>query len=161
MHSRIFEILEKGQEPTLNQWTFEDTTYLEAYGIDYVSEMDEEEIDDSIDWLVKSSDGFIVYDKETKSIKFDKKKLMEIDYNAFIKFAKELSQVTIDEFSDTAKDYANSVEYKKTKLDESYGDRWGFYFYNEDLGLLPENEFLRKLKDGEIYYLGNVLDHHM
>ena len=161
MHSRIFEILEKGQEPTLNQWTFDDGTCLEYYGIDYVSEMDEEETTDSIDWMIKNSDGAIVYDKEAKSIKFDKKKLMEIDYNTFIKLAKELTQVTLDEFSDTEKDYLNSVEYKKTKLDEAYGDRWGFYFYNEDLGLLPENEFLRKLKDGETYYLGNILDYHM
>lgn len=161
MHSRIFEILEKGQEPTLNQWTFDDGTCLEYYGIDYVSEMDEEEAADSIDWMIKNSDGAIVYDKETRSIKFTKKKLMEIDYNTFIKFAKELTQVTLDEFSDTAKDYLNSVEYKKTKLDAAYGDRWGFYFYNEDLGLLPENEFLRKLKDGETYYLGNILDYHI
>ena len=110
MHSRIFEILEKGQEPTLSQWTFDDGTCLEYYGIDYVSEMDEEETTDSIDWMIKNSDGAIVYDKEAKSIKFDKKKLMEIDYNT---------------------------------------------------GLLPENEFLRKLKDGETYYLGNILDYHM
>ena len=81
MHSRIFEILwNKDDEPTMCNESFYPDDFsgdsLEQYGIDYTENLEDGTFDNSIKWLVDAANGGIEYDKNTKALNFDRKKIL-------------------------------------------------------------------------------------
>ena len=85
---------------------------------------------------------------------------MADDYERFIEMANKLSRISLDQFVGTGGNTEDSAFWLKVDLDHAYARENGFYFYNEDMGLYPMNEFLRQIDTNKTYYLGNILDYH-
>lgn len=153
MHSRIFQI-EKESIPKEDYITADCIPDWFTYSIaDYVS--DDCDREDDINWLIESDlediasviGDKLIFTSNTRSY-------FKSNYDTFIRAAKELSEVTIDNFIE-----GHTVSTPLYRLKKSFDDGYGFYVYRDN-NLWTLDEFMRTVKDGEIYYIGGTVDYH-
>lgn len=151
MHSRIFQI--EKEKVTKDEYITTDHLPDWFYTIaDYTDDDCNRQSD--IDWLaiIIGNIATVIGDKITFSS--DVRSYFKDKYESFIKAAKELEEVSLDNFITTCG--VNSTLYR---LKEAYSDKYGFYVYNDSM-LSTLDDFMRTVKDGETYYIGGIVDYH-
>lgn len=155
MHSRIFQVSE---EPiSKSDWVDESYFYDGFVGryADYTADVSDNEREGSIQWLVDISNGG--FEREGDAITVvDKKKLFEKDFENYRGHLEEIqSKLSLDSFSD------NSMEMDMFRLQSVYDDEGGMYVCDNDGYYETLGHYVRRLHDGETFYIGAVIDYHM
>lgn len=165
MHSRIYELKKhEDDEDELYEYTINNET-MDHYGMDYVSEMDEDGTKDSIQWLQDSYRDSIKIDQETKALQFtDLNNMMRSSFAFFKKTLTELNKVRIEDFIGTGNSFnsMSDLGLLMYQLNNAYANDTGFYIYYDEC-FMPMNTFVRKYLDDvrtATFYIGNVLDYH-
>lgn len=147
MHSRIFEVREKGDTMRceIPEW-FEESG---GHYCDYVEEL--EEPSKSIEWLkdiLNCKEDNLVITKECIESYFKDR------YEKFIEYAKKLSDATFEEFTEN-RFTIDSILYT---LKTEYSDEQGFWMLISG-EMYTLEEFLRRMGPGE-YEIVRVWDYH-
>lgn len=152
MHSRIFQI---STSPIEKDDYIGEEEYYEGWFVgsiaDYVSDTDEPESD--YEWL-GSLPGLEI-DVKGKTMKVvSKEEFFKRKYASFKEHLQNLEKVTLAEFCT----YSADAEMYCAKA--AYSDRYGFYV--DDGSLKTLDDFMRSdtVKEGDIFYLGGVVDYH-
>lgn len=165
MHSRIYELKKQEEdENELYEHTINSET-MDHYGMDYVSEMDEDRTKDSIQWLQDSYRDSIKIDQKTKALQFtDLNNMMRSSFAFFKKTLTELNKVRIEDFIGTGNSFnsMSNIGLLMDQLNNAYESGTGFYIYYNGY-FMPMNTFVREYLDDvrtATFYIGNVLDYH-
>lgn len=158
MHSKIFQISRK--PISKDNYITEDRYYDGFVGeiADYV-DIDSSYHDICIDYLGEYlGDAAKINGNKIKII--DKRKYFDKKYEEFIQYAKKIVENTSPE--EFAGDYSGDLGFNIINLTWSYEDKYGFYVddNDEDAGLEPIDTFLRRAKNGDVFYFGEVIDYH-
>lgn len=166
MHSRIFQ-LEEIKKEVENNFLKENEIIDNHYWFlnrvaDYVVDIsDEKERNTEIKWFVddvlktESDENLFEVDNEQKSITF----FSGFKYRYFIKRYNRLKELVNEmELDEFCKQWSVTID----NIEDTIEDKFGFYIFNEDDGLITLDSFIRSLpNDDEItYYFGGVLDYH-
>ncbi len=156
MHSRIFQISSNpiNEDDYISEADYYDTGFIGEIA-DYVS--DETDRDDDIEWLKKSLDGVADFNGDCFTIK-DQRKYFEKRFSNFTKAAKDILLSTFEDFCTDANDFS----LKMYRLETAYRDRFGFYVDDngEYAGTETFDDFMRRVKNGDKFYIGATLDYH-
>ena len=77
---------------------------------------------------------------------------------AYLKFTKKLGELAKNMSREV---FASSKFYFEFyELKSAYSDEYGIWVYSNDYGTMPIDEFIRELKDGDSFYVGQILDYH-
>ena len=164
MHSRIFHIeLEEHrnrlkEEPLMEcdfEYDMEHEWFVGSIA-DYVDECTDKEND--IRWFINSMESYNEYftinneDTEIASITFFPGFKQAFFESRLVRLKEMVRDMTIDEFTDSMMSF---------RLRDIIHDKFGFYIYSYDNGLISIDEFVRNIPDIEItYYFGNTIDYH-
>lgn len=158
MHSRIFQVSSK---PVDRDNYISESNYYDGWFVgsvaDYVADVEEEDQKDSIDWLDKYAAGSLKIEGNKVTV-INKEEFFRRDYDNFIKALDDLKNITLNQFT-TGK---GDLDLNVYRLNSAYEDRYGFYVDDcgEYGGLMTINEFMRTKKDGDVFYIGGVVDYH-
>ena len=152
MHSRIYQI---STEPIDEEEYFDESDFYEHWFLgaiaDYVSE--DTDRDEDITWLGRvNKEVFQITDGKLQVI--SKEGYFEKSYENFQELIEKMSDITLKDFQTAKCDSA------MWKLKNTYDDEFSFYMYSEDYGLETLDHFMRRVEDGDIYYIGGTLDYH-
>ena len=156
MHSRIYQI---SKEPIQN-FISEDRYYEGFVGshADYVSEVEYKSDDylNDLKWLQNATEGLEVNIKEGTITITSKKEYFAKKHEDFQKLIEELSDVTLEEFS------SGKLEFKISDLKCAYDDKYSFYADDNDeyTGLTTLDNWVRNAEEGEVYYIGTIIEYH-
>lgn len=158
MHSRIFQISKKPVEDRIS----EDRYYDGFVGriADYVDELDTDGQLESIRWLAETPGIRVnnIGDATATITIVDKKAYFAGKLAEFQNALKELEKTNLENF------IANSgtVDYGVWQMSEAYEDTFGFYVddYDEQFGIISFDKFMRKADEGNVWYIGAVIDYH-
>lgn len=159
MHSRIFQIT-KERMPE-NEWISADDYYDHWFTreiADYVDDDVDRESD--IEWLLNCYDG--VFERNGNQIKVvNKIKYFEKKYDEFIRLLNELKYMPIEAFAGNETEKCQT-SYKMYSLESAYNEKFGFYVDDcgEWAGLDTFDSFMRTTENGNVYYVGGVVDYH-
>lgn len=168
MHSCIFQV---SSTPISEGDRVDEDRYVDRFigsVADYVDELTGESHDHAIEWLKVCLEGAVKIE-DGKLIIINRMKYLKAMYLRFLDALNSLmNNVSEDSFAGNnrdaadAIDYAHSVDFLMYQLKNAYKDECGFYMDDNDekLGNVPLIEFMRNAKDGEVYYLGSVMDYH-
>lgn len=154
MHSRIFQI----EKEALSEEEYIDSNSIPEWFTnsvgDYTSDACSRE--DDIDWLMATALGDVAtIDGGKLTFSSDVRRYFKDKHEAFIKAAEKLSETSFEDFV-----HNYSVDSVLFNLKKAYSDRYGFYVYSDDGFLDTLDNFMRQVKDGEIYFIGGVVDYH-
>lgn len=156
MHSRIFQISAKPIEKAdyINETDYYDTGFIGEIA-DYVSDDTDRESD--IEWLKQRLEGVADFNGDSFTIK-DQRKYFEKKFSNFLEAIKDISLLTFEDFCTDANDFS----YKMYELESAYRDKFGFYIDDngEYAGTEPFDDFMRRAKNGDVFYIGATLDYH-
>jgi len=150
MHSRLYQLT---KEPVhKDEWLTEEDLYDTSFIgeiADYVSTQPEAEREEDIEWFLQGEEGAFVRegDKITllpgaKHVYFAKR------YN---EFKKKAADFTLDNFCS---------DYKVGELRNTLRDTLSFYVYTDEGGWKPLDTFIRESAEGDVFYIGGILDYH-
>ncbi len=156
MHSRIFQV---SRRPIDKQDYIDESRYYEGFVgsiADYVDSMSDEAIAEAIEslkWVL----GDAVEFKDRSFTVVDKYKFFAPIFANWLKQCRELHDVMdLESFSD------DSMSLKMFGFSQSYNDKYDYYM--DDNGEWAGNQtlmdFMRYAKEGDTFYLGNVIDYH-
>jgi hypothetical protein len=152
MHSRIFQITKEPipQDEWLTHDDIVDTWFIGEIA-DYVAESDRAE---DIAWLKETTKGvFEVLDEGDQiKIKFLPGGKKEHFGERFHDLKEAVEQLTLEQFCNDGME-----EYNIRTL---VLDRFSFYVYDDERGLIPLDTFIRRGEEGIEYYLGGTVDYH-
>ena len=157
MHSRIFQI---SKTPIERCDYIEEDNYYDHWFThevaDYVDGNTDRE--DDIQWLKDCYEenglSFGVDDNGEYLVVEDKSKYFAVNFEAFQKALKELSESTFDDFA------SGKCGVALYRLKESYNDKFGFYVECESCGCETLDGFIRYAEVGVKYYIGATIDYH-
>lgn len=154
MHSRIFQISDKpiSENDYINETDYYDTGFIGEIA-DYVS--DDTDREDDIEWLKTYFKDVADFDGDSFTI-INQRKYFEKRFNNFLEVIKEISLLTFEDFC-TDGNYFNS---KMWQLNVAYRDKFGFYMDDEYAGTEPLDDFMRRAKNGDVFYIGGTVDYH-
>ena len=169
MHSKIFQI-SKGE---VKDFITEDR-YIDGFVgqiADYVQEMDKEVWKETWNWLSDFCKGAIEIN-ENKLTVIDKEKYFANRYTDFQLLIKKAADISLEQFMsndytiDITDQYGNTFKRNAPSLMCDIGlvfdDKLGFYVDDNDgyAGLETFDSFMRRVHNGDVYYLGSVIDYH-
>lgn len=157
MHSRIYQI---SKAPIAKYDYIEEDNYYDHWFTneiaDYVDGATDRESD--IGWLKDCyKNRGLSFGTDNNGEYFiveDKAKYFTINFEAYQKALKELSELTLDDFMNGK---CGLVLYR---LREAYDDKFGFYVECEDCGCETFDGFIRYATVGTKYYIGATIDYH-
>lgn len=166
MHSRIFQLEESKKEVEdnfLKENEIIDNYYWFLNRIaDYVVDISDEKVrDENIKWFVddvlktKNDENLFEVDDEQKSITF----FPGFKYRYFVKRYNHLKQIVNEiELDEFCKQWSIKID----EIEDTIEDRFGFYIFNEEDGLITLDSFIRSLPNTDeiTYYFGGILDYH-
>ena len=163
MHSRIFQITKEKLDKT--DWIIADHYYDHWFTnriADYVN--DDINRKNDLDWFFSCMDGVVERNKRNKS-KFkiiNKLKYFESRYERFLQALEDLCGATLQQFAGEEKFGEDGLSFAKYRIDCEYNDEFGFYVDDnrEWAGLDTMDEFMRRVHDGDEFYIGGVVDYH-
>ena len=153
MHSRIFQIEKK----PLTKEEYIESVCIPDWFTNSIADYTSNDCDreDDIAWLMDASLGSIAsLDGDKLTFSSNVRRYFKEKYEAFIKEAEKLSKTSFDDFIS-----GNSTN-MFFRMNEAYSDRYGFYVYSDDGFLDTLDNFMREVKDGDVYYIGGVVDYH-
>lgn len=153
MHSRIFQI----EKEAISEDEYIDSDSIPEWFTNVIADYtsDDNDRQNDIDWLMTAALNEVATAEKDKLIfSSDVRRYFKEKHEAFVKAAEKLSQTPFDDF--VSKYAVDSVLFN---LKEAYSDRYGFYVYIDD-DLVTLDDFMRDVKDGEVYYFGGVVDYH-
>ena len=151
MHSRIFQISKEPikEEDYIDMDDMPDSFYEKI--ADYVWSSSRES---DIDWLKEKLTEVAEFSGDHFTI-INKKKYFEDKYVRFINKAKELENISLEDFIEGKAGYIIYF------LEAEEDDKWGFYVYQSPGNYYETLDlFMRCAQEGKIYYIGNTLDYH-
>ena len=150
MHSRIYQLT---KEPIYNdEWLTEadlyDTSFIGEIA-DYVSTQPEEEREEDIEWFLQGKEK--VFAREG-----DKLTLLPGAKHAYFakrynKFKEKIANFTLDDFCNN---------YKVWESLNILRDTFSFYVYTDEGGWKPLDTFIRESVEGDVFYIGGIVDYH-
>ena len=152
-HNRIFEVSKYAMDP--HDWLVADDlaecTFVGNIS-DYVRDIDDVDRLESIEWLIKCTTGALNVTLEDSNYKLTLAQNGKQSYfeKRLDSLKSMINEMTIDEFAD---------DMTAWKIQELINERYSFYVYEEGLYQTLDN-FIRNIKDGEVYYICGVLDYH-
>lgn len=157
MHSRIYQI---SKTPIDKCDYIEEDNYYDHWFTnsiaDYVNGSTDR--DDDIKWLKDCYEkkGLLFGEDENGEylIVEDKSKYFAVNFEAFQKALKELSESTFDDFM------SGECGIALYRLKEAYNDKFGFYVECESCGCETFDGFMRYAEVGVKYYIGATIDYH-
>ena len=156
MHSRIFQISRKpiNKDEYISEYDYYDSGFIGEIA-DYVS--DDTDRDADIEWLKSRLEGVADFNGDSFTIK-DQRKYFEKSFSDFLEAIKEVSLLTFQDFCTNANDF----DYKMYKLKTAYRNEFRFYIDDngEYAGREPLDDFMRRAKNGDVFYIGATLDYH-
>lgn len=155
MHSRIFQISREpiSKDKYISEDDFYDSGFIGEIA-DYVS--DDTNRDDDIEWIKARLEGVVDFNGDSFTIK-DQRKYFEKSFSDFLEAIKDISLLTFKDFCTDANDFS----YKMYKLENAYRDEFGFYINDiGEYGTEPFDDFMRRAKNGDVFYIGATLDYH-
>lgn len=163
MHSRIFQFsrkkIEKNDYYDAERYYNGERGYFAGEYADIAEYVDDDtdRIND-IKYLGEHLAGIVEFISEDCFKIINKKKYFEKKYQNFLKAVENLQNIT-------EKEYINGNNKSLIReLEDSYSEKFDYYFdeydqtaYIEFFG--PMDDFMRKVQDGEIYYIGSSIDY--
>ena len=176
MHSRIFQISSK---PIDMRNRISSSRYDNGFVgeiADYTCDMDNSKWPEEWKWLQDSYPNAIKIDCEdgenTTLTIVDKKTYFKSRYETFVTNLKALQGLSLEQFCENEDciDMVNQsgVSYKSMpwiiieNLKGAFDDNYGFYVDDDDeyYGLTTLDNLIRSSNDGDMWYLGSVIDYH-
>ena len=158
MHSRIFQISREPIDPENYCSENFELPYDSEYGIlvdpiDYVVCLSDEGKEESIQWLKEVYKDVFKIDGDKVTV-VNKKAYFKKRYQDFMKEMKKLKNITLEQFS--------TCEYNKTfrNLKNDYEEEFGFWVDSMQTGMDTLDEFMRRIENGFVFYIGAVMDYH-
>lgn len=153
MHSKIIQI---SREPIKKDNYIDESRYYDHWFVgsiaDYVSDLD----DNCRTALCKnlSCDAFELDPVANTLSIISKDAYFKPKYDAFKAKLQEISQWEYEDYREP--------HYEVSWLADLYDDKFGFYIDDngEFAGLETLDAFMRRAEDGDIYYIGALLDYH-
>lgn len=150
MHSRIFQLT---KEPVAkNEWlTEEDFFESDFIGsvADYVKTQPEIERQEDVEWLVQGTKGiFALEGEKVRVLPGAKHAYFAERYN---QFKEKADSLTLDDFC-----CGNGT----WELCETIQEKFSFYIYDEYGGWKPLDLFVREVEEGDVFYIGGIVDYH-
>lgn len=147
MHCKIFELSKQPVKNRINEDTFMDE-YDSFVGsiADYVQDIDDT-YEDAVEGLLHELGASAIYNKEDNSITVVHKDMfLQSNYERFKELTKD---VTLEQFKDW---------YWVSRVQDCLSDKFGTYIY---YGYpRPIDDFMREVKDGDVFYIGGIVDYH-
>lgn len=146
MHSRIFQLTKEKADPIIAD-DYYDHWFTNSIA-DYV--MDSE---GDIDWLVSCSNGALEQ-KGNKIIIKDKSKYFERKYRDFMQGLKKFTETSFEDFQ--------KPSFSIYSLKVAANDQHSFYIEDcgEWGGLTTFDEFMRRVNNGDEFFIGVTVDYH-
>lgn len=169
MHSKIFQISKERVTDFITEYR-----YFNGFVgsiADYVGDMEKKYWKDNWDWLASYAKDSIEI-KDGKLTIVSKKKYFESHYTAFMENIKKAANISLEQFmSDdysvemTGPDgntYKSRASFLVSDINFAFSDKYGFYMDDNDeyYGMETFDDFMRHAKDGDVFYLGSVIDYH-
>ena len=158
MHSRIYQVSEKPITTFADEYRYED--WFVGTHADYVSpvEYQSEDYMSDLKWLQNATEGIKVDLKKGTITVVSKKEYFDDKHDAFKDILEELSDTTLEEFSNSN----HSLWSKMYELKATYEDKSSFYIDDnyENLGITPLDNWVRNVEEGKEYYIGTITDYH-
>jgi len=173
MHSRIIEL--KLDKDTPSQL---DTDLIPEWFTNYADYwFESDDIEGDIKWFLEYlGRSGITYDLDEKNITLTKDSPLSFfkdEYESWLANLETLTNMTLEQFADTATiehEGATFTDFTCRKamacLNSDYDDKYGFWVYTENDGLMTLMTFMRLIKyylteSSEVkFYIGNTLDYH-
>jgi len=163
MHSRIFQITK--EKLPKSEWISSNDYYDHWFTnriADYVD--DDVNRDSDLDWFFSVMEGVVRRDEKNgnKFKVIDKLEYFRTRHEEFIHALNELQSITIRQLAGEEPIKPCGLSYLKYKLDSAYNDEYSFYVddNHEWAGLDTLDEFMRRVHDGDEFYIGGVVDYH-
>lgn len=165
MHSRIFQI---SKNPIKKEDYFSADRYYAGEHEHFVDTIADYVDDDTnrnsdIQWLKECLGSIVDFNTdENGNTLFTINNKLDYFQNKFTEFKKLLQQlenITLEDFAG----YGNmKIKLQMYRIQESYSDKYDFYMddNHENLGLVPLDEFLRSVNEGDTFYIGASVDYH-
>lgn len=167
MHSRIFQVsrqkIEKDEYYDAERYySGEHEGFAGDYSevADYVDE-DTDRISD-IKWLSQYLVGSVEFLSEDSFKIINKNKYFDDKYINFRQAVEGVQNITKEEYINDQTKSGIMLDH----LEQSYSEKFGFYideynqknYYTDFFG--PLDDFMRRVQDGEVYYIGATIDYH-
>ena len=164
MHCKIIEIVAGLEKPMRKGKWARSEDLPESFTVeiaDYTDDLDDEYIERLKDSFVESfgehcvrNGSWITFDEKAKEVDAERRS------KEFIEAAKTLSELSFDDFCGIGKS-RQDVEETVWKLTDRFEDKFGLYVYVSDEDkMVPFDAWLRRMKPGERYFMGGVMDYH-
>lgn len=169
MHSKIFQI---SRERVTDFIT--DDRYFDGfvgYIADYVGNIDKKYWKDNWDWLANYAKGAIEI-KDGKLTIINRKEYFASKYAEFKKNVEQAATINFEQFMShdygieltgpTGNTYKASASSLVANINYTFNDKYGFYVDDngEYYGMETFDSFMRWVNDGDVFYLGSVIDYH-
>lgn len=157
MHSRIYQI---SKNPIDKVDYIDESNYYDHWFIGSIADYVNEDTDrtNDIEWLKEcyNNEGlsFGVDNEGEYFIIADKAKYFSKRFVTFQKTLKELSELTLDDFS------SGRSGMQMYTLKAAYDDKFAFYVDGDDTGMETLDECVRSSSNGTKFYIGATIDYH-
>lgn len=162
MHSRIFQVgtTEIAPSDYIQPGDVWDRMHYNG-AADYVTDLDDR--CEELKYLMESFKNIFVKGPNQFSFQIaegGKEHYFKPGYKRFRELCAQMTTLSLDAFIGKESGPENKPMFLLMyELDEAYGDKYGYYIYEDDT-LEPLSEWLRNADTGVTYYFGNVLDYH-
>lgn len=154
-HSRIFQISKKKID---KENYIEEERYYDSF-LGEIADSIEKSCDErgsDLEYLARTlGDAAIV--KGDKLIVVDKEHYLKGFYEEFKKAAKAIADATLEDFCTT------KLSFDEYHLRSMYNDKFDIYMDDngeEGYGNQTLMNFLRRVKNGDVFYIGGIMDYH-
>ena len=159
MHSKIFQISSK---PIYEIDYIIADNYFDWFVpsiADYTDDLNEEEVKNCIDWFINIYLKDIVTCEDGKITIINKEKYFEKKYTKFKDKINALQNTTFKQFIG---EEMSNLHMDIMSAKAAYIDEYSIYIDDngEYSGLETLDEFMRRSKNGDVFYIGNVIDYH-
>lgn len=168
MHSKIYQV---SQTPIIADEYIDESRYYDNFVgsiADYVDPLTEEERRDAIRTLADILGAAAVFDGDKFTI-VDKLAFFKPRYETWKRLIDRLGQATLEMFAfeeplegEGKVTILNSLSGTHYMAEEAYSNKYGYYFDDngEEYGNQRFNDFMRHASNGDVFYIGAVIDYH-
>lgn len=162
MHSRLFQIANHPikDDELLDQYSLPE--FLWETGADYV--VPTNDVAQDIEWLFRVYKGAFALGKEKNTFLIapgGKNAFFKPKYKDFMEQVTLLTTTTFEAFvGEEAGPMDTKLDLTISSLCRAFNERSGFYVFQDNMGLMSLDAWMRRAKEGELYYFGTILDYH-
>lgn len=162
MHSRLFQI---ATHPIKDDELLDRDSLSDFFGetdADYV--VPTNDADQDIEWLFRVYKGAFALGKERNTfciIPGGKNAFFKPKYRTFMEQVALLTTTTFEAFlGEDAGPMDTKLELMISSVCRAFEEKSGFYVYQNGVGVMTLDTWMRRAKEGELYYFGTILDYH-